>query len=200
MNIELQSPHEKFNMLYGYTTQEETTLILHYHDAIFKNATVLDDRQKPLFLIEGSPSWCWRRKVFNAAGELFFKFCHESFDMKNQWRVEDPNDRRLCSLVHEKQITTDQSAINATVHTITDEDILVLMQPHSKGSAWTNIIVGGITVAQIRNFVDNAKTMGFKYNNNDQSTWEIHVAAEVDLSIIVVLALSRAEMAHDWKQ
>ncbi|KAI1353555.1 hypothetical protein F5Y01DRAFT_323198 [Xylaria sp. FL0043] len=199
MDLGLQSPQQNFNMLYGYTTQEETTLILHYHDAIFKNATVLNDRKRPLFLIEGSPSWCWRRKVFNASGELLFQLRHESFETKNRWKIEDCNDRKLCSLAHEK-ISSDNSSINATVHTLAGEDALVLMLPQGKGCAWTNIIVGGIIIAKIRNFIDNEKTMGFKYYNNDQSTWEIHVAAGVDLSIIVVLALSRAEMAHVWKQ
>ncbi|KAI0813283.1 hypothetical protein GGR55DRAFT_687593 [Xylaria sp. FL0064] len=176
MDLELQSPQQNFNKLYGYTMQEETTLILHYHDAIFKNAT-----------------------VFNAAGELLFQFRHESFETKNRWKIEDSNDRKLCSLAYEK-ITSDNSSLNATVHTLAGEDALVLMLPQGKGCAWTNIIVGGIIIAKIRNFIDNARTMEFEYYNNDQSTWEIHVAAGVDLSIIVFLALSRAEMAHVWKQ
>ncbi|KAI0974216.1 hypothetical protein F4678DRAFT_402983 [Xylaria arbuscula] len=198
MDVQLQSPQQSFCMLDGHTTQEETTMILHYHDVIFKNASILNDKGKPIFRIEGSPSWSWKRKIFNSAGDrLLFDFRHESSDVKDRWKVEDPNGREMCSLAYEKQTT---SAVEATVHTLAGEDVLVLMRPQSCGSVWTSISVGGATIATICRFVDNARIWGNTNRNKDQTAWVIHVAAGVDLSMITVLALSRAEMAHVWKQ
>ncbi|KAI0907730.1 hypothetical protein F4823DRAFT_601847 [Ustulina deusta] len=129
-------------MLGDYLSQQETTLTLHCHDSTFQKVTALDTEQKPVFRVEGSTwgtSWSWRRKVFDATDNRhFFDFRHESFDFKNRWIVEDATGRKLCSLVHKNQLTSNHSAIDATVRTVAGEDILVCMRPQD-GAALTTI-------------------------------------------------------------
>ncbi|KAI3335554.1 hypothetical protein F4824DRAFT_510754 [Ustulina deusta] len=162
MDIKLQSPSPPVNMLGDYLSQQETTLTLHCHDSTFQKVTALDTEQKPVFRVEGSTwgtSWSWRRKVFDAADNRhLFDFRHESFDFKNRWIVEDATGRKLCSLVHKNQLTSNHLAIDATVRTVAGEDILVCMRPQDGAALTTTVSVSGIIIATIRKAIDNTKT------------------------------------------
>ncbi|KAI0116517.1 hypothetical protein GGR51DRAFT_555538 [Nemania sp. FL0031] len=201
MDIKLQSPSPQVNMLSDYLSQQDTTLTLHCHDGTFRKATAVDATGNPIFHVEGArwgTSWSWRRKVFDAVHDQhLFDFRHESFDFKNRWMVEDPTGRQLCSLVHKNQLTSDHSAIDATVRTVVGEDVVVVMRPLDGAALATAVSVGGTIIATIRKVVDNTKTLG---GDEDKSVWELRVAAAVDLSIVMALALCRAEMGHVWKQ
>ncbi|KAI0805518.1 hypothetical protein GGR55DRAFT_280457 [Xylaria sp. FL0064] len=203
MDIILQSPSPPVNMLGSHVSQEETTLTLHCHDSTFKKATVVDAAGNPVFRIGGTTwgtSWSWRRKVFNAIDNRhIFDFRHESLDFKNRWVVEDTTGRKLCSLVHKSQVTTNHSAIDATVRTVVGEDILVTMRPRDGAALTTTVSVGdGTIIAMISKVVDNTRKL-FR-GDQDNSVWVLRVAAATDLAMIVALALCRAEMGHVWKQ
>ncbi|GAP84639.1 putative duf567-domain-containing protein [Rosellinia necatrix] len=201
MDMQLQSPSPPVNMLGGHVSQQETILTLRCHDSTFKKVTVVDAEENPVFRVEGSTfgtSWSWRRKVYDAANnQHLFDFRHESFDFKNRWLAEDAAGRKVCSLVHKNQVTTNHSAIDATVRTVAGEDVLVIMRPQDGGALTTTVSVGGTTIATIRKAVDNTKT---SRGDDDNSVWELRVAAATDLTMIMALALCRAEMGHVWKQ
>ncbi|KAI1743975.1 hypothetical protein F4680DRAFT_326040 [Xylaria scruposa] len=201
MDIKLQSPSPPVNMLSDHLSQQETTLTLHCHDSTFKKATAVDAEGNPVFRVEGTTwgtSWSWRRKVFDATNNRhLFDFRHESFDFKNRWVVEDTTGRKLCSLIHKNQLTTNHSAIDATVRTVAGEDILVFMRPQDGAALTTTVSVDGTIIATIRKAIDNTKTFR---GDQDNSVWELRVAAATDLTMIVALALCRAEMGHVWKQ
>ncbi|KAI0552066.1 hypothetical protein F4679DRAFT_537550 [Xylaria curta] len=201
MDIKLQSLSPPVNMLDGYLSQQETTLTLHCHDSSFKKATAVDAERNPVFRVEGTTwgtSWSWRRKVLDATNNRhLFDFRHESLDFKNRWVVEDTTGRKLCSLVHKNQLTINHSAIDVTVRTAAGEDILVLMRPHDGAALMTTISVDGTIIATIRKAIDNTKTFR---GDQDNSVWELRVATATDMTMIVALALCRAEMGHVWKQ
>ncbi|KAI1127245.1 hypothetical protein F5Y10DRAFT_266318 [Nemania abortiva] len=201
MDIKLQSPSPPVNMLDNYRSQQEITLTLHCHDGTFKKATALDAEQNPVFRIEGSrwgTSWSWRRKVFDATDSRhLFDFRHESFDFKNRWIVEDTTGRKICSLVHKNQLTSDHSAIDATVRTAVGEDILVSMRPQDGAALTTTVIISDTIIATIRKVIDNT---GISRGDRDSSVWELRVAAATDLTMIIAFALCRAEMGHVWNQ
>ncbi|KAI0390907.1 hypothetical protein F5Y17DRAFT_37068 [Xylariaceae sp. FL0594] len=201
MDVQLESPNPPVNVLEGYVTQQETRLIVTCHDRVFEKVTVTDGDKKPLFRIEGTKwgtSWSWRRKAFDANGNNhLFDFRHESVSLKNNWVIEDPSGRKLASLVHKSQVTSEHSAINATVRTITGEDVLVQMRQHDRAALMTTISTGDTPIASIQKVIDNTKA---RKSGVVQTVWDVRVAAGVDLSMILMLALCRAEMAHVWKQ
>ncbi|KAI1278894.1 hypothetical protein F5Y07DRAFT_359819 [Xylaria sp. FL0933] len=203
MDISLQSPSPPVDMLGSHVSQEETTLTLHCHDSTFKKATVVDAAGNPVFRIEGTTfgtSWSWRRKVFDAIDNRhLFDFRHESLDFKNRWVVEDITGHKLCSLVHKSQLTTNHSAINATVRTVVGEDVLVAMRPRDGAALMATVSVGdSTTIATISKVVDNTSKL-FR-GDQDKSVWVLRVAAATDLAMITALALCRAEMGHVWKE
>ncbi|KAI0435720.1 hypothetical protein F4803DRAFT_557712 [Xylaria telfairii] len=203
MVIELQSPSPPVTMLGNHVSKGETTLTLHCHDSTFKKATALDAEGNPIFRVEGTKwgtSWSWRRKVFDAIDNRhLFDFRHESLDFKNRWVVEDTTGRKLGSLVHKSQLTTNHSAIDATVRTIAGEDVLVIMRPQDGEALTVTVSVGDSTIiATISKVADNRRIL-FR-GDQDSTVWLLRVAAATDLAMITALALCRAEMGHVWNQ
>ncbi|RYP42978.1 hypothetical protein DL770_011899 [Monosporascus sp. CRB-9-2] len=185
MEIPLQTPNPQVNMLASYISEQEMTFIVYCHDSTFKHVTAEDSKGQPLFRVEGTTfgtSWSWRRKVYDSSNDhLLFDFRHHSLDIKNGWVVESPTGRKLCSLVHEAQITTKHSAIDATVHTESGEQVLILMRPNDQGALTVTIGVDGAVIATIRKAEDN--DMPFRGRRN-RSVWEVRVASGVDLSLV----------------
>lgn len=214
MDIQLQSPSPAITILDTSITQEEATLMLHCHDRTFKRATITDSSTlppKPIFLIEGATagtSWSWRRKVFSTDNNddeekrPLFDFRHENFDLKNRWVIEEAGTgRKIGSIVHRDQLTTAHSAVDATVRTRAGEDVIVRMRPRDGGALVVAVEVGDAVIATIRKVADNTTVKSsFAREEQDKTVWELRVAAAVDLSLIAMLALCRAEMAHVWKQ
>ncbi|KAI0506243.1 hypothetical protein F5B22DRAFT_473586 [Xylaria bambusicola] len=201
MDISLQSPTPPVEILSGYVSEDEKTLALHCHDDTFKAATVFNAEGNPVFRVEGTSfgkSWSWRRKVFDAAYDRhLFDFRHENFDFKNRWVLEDNTGRKFGSFVHKSQLTTNHSAIDATVRTTAGEDVLVTMRPRDAAALTVAVTVNDTTIAAIGKVADNRNTLSHK---GDSTVWSIRVAAATDLTLIVALALCRAEMGHVWNQ
>ncbi|RYP78056.1 hypothetical protein DL771_000749 [Monosporascus sp. 5C6A] len=191
MEIPLQTPNPPVNMLTSYISEQEMTFIVHCHDRTFKHVTAADSNGQPLFHVKGTTpgtSWSWRRKVYDSSNDhLLFDFRHHSLDIKNGWVIESPTGRKLCSLVHKAQITSKHSAIDATVHTESGEQVLVLMRPNDHGALTVTISVGGTAIATIRKAEDNDLVILGKRN---RSVWEVRVASGVDLSLVMRLRLS----------
>ncbi|KAI0850326.1 tubby C-terminal-like domain-containing protein [Daldinia vernicosa] len=200
METPLQTPSPPVNILNGYVSPQQVTLNVYCHDRIFKKVTVTDSTSQPVFRVEGTSfgtSWSWRRKVFDSSNTHLFDFRHKSVDIKNGWIIENPNGDKLCSLVHKSQITRSHSAIDATVRTQVGEEVLVIMRPNDHAALATTISVDGAAIATIRKVEDNdVASLGTR----DRSVWEVRVASGVDLSLIMILMLCRAEMCHVWRQ
>ncbi|KAF3059435.1 hypothetical protein GL218_04641 [Daldinia childiae] len=200
METLLQTPNPPVNILNSYVSQQQTTLNVYCHDRIFKKVTVTDSTGQPVFQVEGTSfgtSWSWRRKVLDSSNTHIFDFRHKSIDIKNGWIIENPNGDKLCSLVHKSQITNSHSAIDATVRTQAGEDVLVIMRPNDHAALTTTISVDSTSIATIRKVEDNDIA---PLGTRDRSVWEVRVASGVDLSLIMILMLCRAEMGHVWRQ
>jgi len=221
----LQTPKPPVCMLTGHTTQQETSLTVHCYDKTFKQVTASLDTgaasDEPLFDVQGAvwgTSWSLRRKVHsrsspgNAGSESthshLFDFRHHSLDLKNGWVVEAAGDGRvLATLVHSNFATKHHSNINATVYTTAGEDILVTMHQLGDDAKVVQLRVGGKPFATIEKAEANKTQVtlvgGFVMQqqaggNKPRTVWKVKTAAGVDLSLVMVMVLSRAEMAHVW--
>ncbi|KAI8963433.1 tubby C-terminal-like domain-containing protein [Daldinia sp. FL1419] len=200
METQLQTPSPPVNVFKDYVSTQHTTLNIYCHDRIFKRVTVTDSTGQTLFRVEGTSfgtSWSWRRKVLDGSDNHIFDFRHKSIDIKNGWIIENPDGDKLCSLVHKSQLTHSHSAVDATVRTQFGEEVLVIMRPNDHAALNATISVDDKAIATIRKVEDNDLA---RLGTRDRTVWEVQVASGVDLSLILILALCRAEMAHVWRQ
>ncbi|KAH9904423.1 hypothetical protein F4778DRAFT_732413 [Xylariomycetidae sp. FL2044] len=203
MDITLQTPDPPVHMLSGYTSDREASFMVHCHDTFFRRVTMTSEGAAgKTFRVDGSvlgSSWSWRRKVLDGeTGAHVFSVRHRSFDLlKNGWVVESPDGKRLCSLAHKTQITSEHSAIDGTVRTVEGEEVLVTMRHEDSGARLTRVSVGDVTFASIRKYEDNYMV---PRGGRARSVWEVRVAAGVDLSLVMVMVFCRAEMSHVWRQ
>ncbi|KAI2472422.1 hypothetical protein F4781DRAFT_428393 [Annulohypoxylon bovei var. microspora] len=122
-------PTAQATIISGYVTEKQKELTVNCHDHEFKKVTIIDNASgKSIFYVRGKPlgtSWSWRRTLFNKKDDPIFDFRHENLDLKNKWMVEIPNENMkiLCSLVHNKQLTSEYSAIDATVLTVMGTEV-----------------------------------------------------------------------------
>ncbi|KAH8781207.1 hypothetical protein F5883DRAFT_539616 [Diaporthe sp. PMI_573] len=182
----VQAAKPQVVMLNGYQTQHETTMTLYCHDQAMKKVTVIGEKDKKLFHVEGAAfgtSWSWRRKVFDSVTEKhLFDFRHESISLKNPWLIEDKDGRKLCSIVHNTQLTYEHSAVNATIRTQAGEDVVVAMRQKDHAATTAHIQVGNSTVAVIYKIEDNDLSPLPK--DRYRSVWKARIAPETDLSMV----------------
>lgn len=219
----LTTPKPPVIMLDGHTRTTETSFTVECHDRAFNLVTAALDTppNEPLFRAESKlgTSWSWRRKVFSAgpggdaaaaAQEHLFDFRHHSVDPKNRWLVEAADDKRqLAELVHAKQVTSvGHSDINATVRTTAGEDVVVSMRRSGSASVAfedMSLSVGDTTFAHIQKIAYTppvglvGKVIGESVKS-PSSVWKATVAEGVDMSLVMVMVLCRAEMCHVWKK
>jgi hypothetical protein len=84
-------------------TNEEISIFVKCHDRMFSKVTVVDDKDRELF-IGGGPgpmkSWSWRRQVKDTSGVPIFDLRHHGAGMKNLWTVENPDGHLMAELKH----------------------------------------------------------------------------------------------------
>ncbi|KAI1456555.1 hypothetical protein F4805DRAFT_458557 [Annulohypoxylon moriforme] len=203
MDAPLRAPTTPATMVNGYQTEKETELKVDCHDHAFKHITISDAATtQTIFHVKGrtwGTSWSWRRTLFDENENPIFDFRHENLDIKNKWVVEVPGQNKLGSLVHKKQISSQHSAINATVRTVTGAEVLVEMRPVDSNAVNTVISIDESTIATIERIATNEQPL-FAKSYMDRSNWKVRVAADVDLSLVMVMVLCRVEMGHVWKQ
>ncbi|KAI3399859.1 hypothetical protein diail_5370 [Diaporthe ilicicola] len=215
----LTTPSPPVIMLPGHTTERETSITVecHHHAFNLVTATLDGDPSEPLFRVEAKlgTSWSWRRKVFaDSPGgsppeqrRHLFDFRHASVDPKNRWLVEAAGDKRqLAELVHQKQITSlGHSDVDATVRTVAGEDVVVSMRRADDVGEDVTVSVDGAPFARIEKVSYQAPTgvvgslIGEKATG-PSSVWKVKAADGVDLALVMVMTLCRAEMYHVWKK
>ncbi|CAN8097845.1 unnamed protein product [Discula destructiva] len=198
----LQTAKPPVMMLNGYQTIHETTLTLYCHDNTMTKVTAIGDKDKKLFHVDGAKfgaSWSWRRKVFDSTTQKhIFDFRHESISLKNPWVIENHEGQKICSIVHNAQITQEHSSVNATVRTQAGEDVAVAMRQKDHAATTAHIQVGDATIAIIYKIEDN--DLHPLPKDRDRSVWKARISPEADLSLIFMMMLCRAEMGHVWRQ
>lgn len=206
-------------MLPGHTSQMPVSLTVECWDKAFHNVKVIsnEDTQKCPFRIEGAKfgtSWSLKRRIFGGpSGEHLFDLRHHPVDIKNSWVVEAAEDgRQLATLVHDKQLTKQHSNINAKVRADTSGAQLDVFMRHRDGledAVVVDIMVGNQVFANIEKvslertkFTMVGMTLMPQSPEGSQprSVWRVTAAAGADLSLVMVMTLCRAEMAHVWSQ
>lgn len=202
-------------MLPVHMSGEETSFAVHCGDQMFQNMAVVSDSSpnETLFHVEGATwgtSWIVRRKLYEGPLDRspsmhLLGFRHGRLEIKNGWVVEAAGDGRvIVNLTHRDFFTKQHSAINATVHTMAGDKVLVTMRHVADEGAMMDARVGDGTFAIIEKTDNELALVGpvvlaFESSKDKpQSAWKVRVAAGVDLSLVIVFALCRIEMRHVW--
>jgi hypothetical protein len=185
MDAQLQPLSSPVAIIEGFTTKEDTTLIMHCHDRTFKSVTILSSDNTPLFTVtgKGSSSFSWRRTIKDSTGVALFDLRHGNWGMKNKWTVERPSGRELCSLQHVEYLGKARSALDMTVLNEADggKEVLVQIKPKDASALSTVVSVGGVSIAEIRLVEENDLT---NLKDKDRTVWQGRVAGGVDLTLV----------------
>ncbi|KAI9746226.1 MAG: hypothetical protein M1818_000907 [Claussenomyces sp. TS43310] len=184
----------------GFIVKEETTIFVRCHDRLFKSVTVVGEAGQELFTAEskGMGSWTWRRTVKDVSGRPLFDLRHFGYTMKNKWAVESQSGREICTVQHVTFLNKERSALDVMVRNEADKgrEVMIEVRPKDRSALRTLVNVEGAPVAEIRLLEAN----DVHIKGLDRSVWKARVAGGVDLALILVIILCRAEMHHVWRK
>ncbi|KAI4842263.1 hypothetical protein E4T44_07408 [Aureobasidium sp. EXF-8845] len=193
-------------LLPGFSRRGVANITIYCHDPLFKAVDILDDASgETLFTVEskGASSLSWRRTVLTPDGTKLFDLRHFGYAMKNDWAVEDPTGKRICSLKHVSgKAARNRSNLDAVVHgesTADDVGNTVEIRPKDRGALSTAVLYQGHELATILNTEANDVQSPEK-KGLDRTVWKARINAGVDISLILVAVLCLAEMEHVWRQ
>jgi hypothetical protein len=177
-------------LLPGFTRKEVANITIYCHDALFKTVDILDDASgEPLFKVEskGASSLSWRRTILSSNGTKLFDLRHFGYAMKNDWAVEDPTGKRICSLKHVSgKAARNRSNLDAVVHgesTADDVGNTVEIRPKDRGALSTVVLYQGQELAKILNTEAN-DVQSLEKKGLDRTVWKAKVNAGVDISLV----------------
>jgi hypothetical protein len=190
MDTSETSSQKPLTLLPGFTRKEVANITIYCHDPLFKSVDILDDASgEPLFTVQskGAASLSWRRTVFSADGTKLFDLRHFGYAMKNDWAVEDPNGKRICSLKHVSgKAARNRSNLDAVVHGESSADDVgntVEIRPKDRGALTTVVLYQGKELATILNTEAN-DVQSLEKKGLDRTVWKAKVNAGVDISLV----------------
>lgn len=176
----------------GYTREEDANITVLCHDRTFKSVTVKDDAtDQTLFTVEskGAASLSWRRSIFDGSGTKLFDLRHMGYAMKNDWAVENPEGKRICSLRHPSILNKNKSELDAVIHRNLDaaaaatEDTKIEIRPKDRSALTTLVTYRDTELASMMNTEAN-DVANLEKKGLDRTVWKAHVQRGVDVSLV----------------
>ncbi|KAJ6133112.1 hypothetical protein N7471_008327 [Penicillium samsonianum] len=193
MDADLQAPPSPVCLTEGHTTEQESVVWVRVHDRHLQDITIARDDGKKLFSVEGPggySSMTLRRPLKDVSGRPVF-----DLRRKMGWFVEDASGNKIAEFCHKKFFTSQHTAIDGK---ILSSGALVEMRPRDAMGMTNYVNIGNVTIAEISVHSNNIKKRFVR--NRDISVFRVRVAQGVDLSLVVLMAMIRAEMAHVWQK
>ncbi|KAJ5766116.1 uncharacterized protein N7511_003732 [Penicillium nucicola] len=192
MDAQLQAPPESVLLAKGYTTEQECVIWVRVHDQHLQKIDVINDHGERLFSVEGPGSYSsmtLRRPLKDASGQPVF-----DLRRKLGWHAEDLSGNHIAEVAHKKFFTSKHTAVDAR---ILSSGAVVEMRPRDAMGLTNYVNIGNFTIAEISFHSNNIKERFAR--DRDISVFRVRVAEGADLSLVVLMALVRAEMAHVWR-
>ncbi|KAJ5272280.1 hypothetical protein N7478_007405 [Penicillium angulare] len=198
MDAELRAPLSPVCLIDGHLTEKEDVLWVRNPDRHLQNTTVASSDGEKLFYVKGPgdyQSMTFRRPVKDPEGNAVFDLRRYAVDLKMRWFVQDSNEKKIAELCHERFFTSKHTAINAR---ICHSGEVVEMRPRDAQGSTCYVSIGNATIAEITVHTNNTPKLIVR--DRDMSVLRVRVARGVDLSLVVLMALVRAEMMHIWRK
>ncbi|KAF7517003.1 hypothetical protein PCG10_001663 [Penicillium crustosum] len=193
MDADLQPPPSPVYLTEGYTTENESVIWVRVHDRHLQDITIARDDGEKLFSVEGPggySSMTLRRPLKDASGRPVF-----DLRRKMGWTVEDASGSKIAELCHKKFFTSQHTAIDGK---ILSSGALVEMRPRDAMGITNYVNIDNVTIAEISAHSNNIKKRFVR--DRDITVFRVRVAQGVDLTLVVLMAMIRAEMAHVWQK
>jgi len=187
MDATLEAPSTPIAISDCSVSKEEVGFSVQCHDRVFKNVTVLDEDGQELFTAEsrGVGSWSWRRTVKSkTSGVPLFDLLHPGvLNIKNNWMVQTPDGREMCTLNHVSFMGKERSALDMVLRNEADNgnEITLHIRPQDRSAITTLVTLENTTIAEIRLMESNDVS---NLTGKDRSLWKARVAGRVDTAIV----------------
>jgi hypothetical protein len=175
---------------------EETSIYVKCHDRLFSNVTVVDDKDRELFIGSGPgpmKSWSWRRQVKGTSGQPIFDLRHHGWAMKNLWTVESPDGHHIADLKHvSSKGRSDLDMVIANGKGKEDDVVLQIRQKDQSAITtqvfYKNACIADLLLQESNDISDLSQV--------DRSSWKIRIAGGVDPVIVssIILNLERMRL------
>ncbi|KAJ6086621.1 hypothetical protein N7467_005535 [Penicillium canescens] len=176
MDAELQAPPTPVCLTEDHMTEQECVVWVRVHDRHLQEITIAGNDGEKLFSdASGRPVFDLRRKM--------------------GWHVEDASGNEIAALRHKKFFTPQHTAVDGK---ILSSGALVEMRPRDAMGITNYVNIGNVTIAEISVHLNNVKKRFVR--DRDISVFRVRVAKGVDLSLVVLMSMIRAEMAHVWQK
>ncbi|KAK0120341.1 hypothetical protein ONS95_011746 [Cadophora gregata] len=203
MDVTLEPPAAPLATTDYPIPKSEVTFTVNCHDRYFKHVTITDSSGQELFSAEspGIKSWSWRRTVKGTSGLPLFELRHFNYLSENNWLVKSPSGRELAKIKHMSRFAKQHSALDVKFRNEAagDEDagVELHVRPQDRHAITTLVKFKETCVAVIQLTGSNDV---HDLSVADRSTWCVRVDAGVDLALILVLVLCRAENHHVFRK
>ncbi|KAF2124615.1 hypothetical protein P153DRAFT_349675 [Dothidotthia symphoricarpi CBS 119687] len=179
---------------------EEISIFVKCHDRLFVNVTVVDEKDRELF-VGGGPglmkSWSWRRQVKDTSGVPIFDLRHHGSAMKNLWTVESPDGHLIANLKHISAGRRSDLDMVVANEKGKEDDVMLQIRQKDQSAITTQVFFENACIAELQlqesNDISDLRQV-------DRSSWKVRIAGGIDPAIVLVIALCRAEMHHVWRQ
>lgn len=196
--LEQPAPGITFNS--GYVSKEENTLTIRCQVPNLRDAKVSDAGGTLLFAMQGAAlwkSWSVRRSLKSASGEHVFDLRHYETKVRS-WIVEDAYAKALARIKDETPFGANSSTFDAYIAADSGEASVCMRSVDREGTK-TVFEAEGITFAELLREENNdlpfLKTRGIL-----RSVWKVRIAANVDLAMVLALAMCRIQVSHQWRR
>ncbi|KAI9661569.1 MAG: hypothetical protein M1821_008807 [Bathelium mastoideum] len=200
VTISLTPPPSPVSFGSGYIVKEDCTLEIRCQDRDFREALVTDENGSQVFTLQGKAplaSWSVRRSLKDASGNPVWDLHHNQSKL-NQWSVDDPQGKELCTIKNDvpgrDKITAMQARVGSDMGEVT-----ISMQSFDHAGTRTVFEVEGATIAELH-LMENNDLSFLKWRGLARSVWKVRMAGGVDMALILALAFCRAEVSHAWRR
>jgi hypothetical protein len=178
---------------------EEISLFVKCHDRMFSKVTVVDDKDRELF-VGGGPgpmkSWSWRRQVKDTSGVPIFDLRHHRAGMKNLWTVENSDGHLVADLKHVsggRRSDLDMVVANGQGE---ENDIVLQIRQKDQSGITTQVLFKNACIAQLQLQESNDIS---DLSQVDRSSWKVRIAGGVDPAVVnsPILIEKRSKLTCD---
>jgi hypothetical protein len=161
---------------------EEISLFVKCHNRMFSKVTVVDGKDRELFIGGGSgpmKSWSWRRQVKDTSGVPIFDLRHHGAGMKNLWTVENPDGHLMAELKHVSDGR--RSDLDMAVKGEEDDIVLQIRQKDHSGIT-TQVLFRNACIAEL--LLQESNDIS-DLSQVDRSSWKVRIAGGVDPAVVI---------------
>jgi hypothetical protein len=159
---------------------------------------ISDENGETIFTLEsGNPlaSWSVRRPLKDSAGGHLLTVRHYRSKV-HEYVVEGQEGKDVCFL--KSDMPASITRILARFPSPSDM-VTVTLQAHDRSGITTTFDVDGVKFAELQ-VAENNDASFLGWRGLDRSVWKLEVASNVNVALVLAMAVCRIEVFHAWRR